>query len=132
MHDTAFTVSPAMRERLTTAYAPDPDTGELSVFDGIDHGFWSRPVPFPDAGGWLLSTINDFWAFVQMMLGRGAHQGRRILSERSLDLMTSDHLTPVQRAALGPFLSASERWGLGMPCPPALTPPTFPAALGGT
>jgi CubicO group peptidase (beta-lactamase class C family) len=118
MDDTAFTVSPAMRGRLTTAYAPDPETGELSVFDGIDHGFWGRPVPFPDAGGWLLSTINDFWTFVQMMLGRGLYRGRRILSERSVDLMTSDHLAPGQRAAV-PFLSASESWGLGMSVPAA-------------
>jgi CubicO group peptidase (beta-lactamase class C family) len=119
MDDTAFSVSPEMRGRLTTAYMPDPQTGQLSVLDGIDRGFWSRPVPFPDASGWLLSTIDDFWAFSQMMLGRGLYEGRRVLSERSVELMTTDQLEPAQRASAQPFLGASESWGLGMSVVPA-------------
>ncbi len=99
MPDTAFSFTPAQRDRMTTAYVPDPDTGAPVLHDGIDDSWWGRPPASPDAAGGLLSTIDDLWAFVQLFLDGGVHRGRRIISEASLALMTTDHLTPAQRAA---------------------------------
>jgi CubicO group peptidase (beta-lactamase class C family) len=117
MRDTGFSVSPAQRSRLTTAYAPDPATGTLKVLDGVDDSYWSQPPAMPNAAGWLLSTIDDFWVFVSMLLAGGVHDGDRILTERSVELMTTDHLTPEQRASAGVFLGEHDGWGLGMLVP---------------
>lgn len=100
MTDTAFHVPGANIGRLATAYQPDDSTGQLVVEDGPD-GFWSRPPVF-EAGGWgLLSTAADYLAFASALLGGGAYRGERVLSRPSVMLMTSDHLTPEQRAVSG-------------------------------
>jgi CubicO group peptidase (beta-lactamase class C family) len=116
MRDTAFSFSEAQRSRMTTAYAPDPVTGALHVLDGVEGSYWSRPPALPNAAGWLLSTIDDFWTFVQMLLNKGLHGDRRILSAASVDLMTTNQLTSQQRATSG-FLREHEGWGLGMLVP---------------
>jgi CubicO group peptidase (beta-lactamase class C family) len=117
MGDTAFTVSPAMTNRLTTAYEIDWQTGELAVVDGVEGGYWSRPLAFPSAPGWLLSTVDNFWTFVRMLLNHGAHDGGRILTEGSVERMTTDHLEPSQRAFASPFLSDTQGWGYCMAAP---------------
>lgn len=117
MDATAFTVSTAMKGRLTTAYESDPQTGELAVLDGVEGGYWSRPLAFPSASAWLLSTIDDYWAFVRMLLNGGAHNRRRILSKESVARMTTDHLEPSQRAFASPFLGDTEGWGYCMAAP---------------
>ena len=117
MVDTGFTVPGSDLDRLTTFYLPDRDTGELTVVDAPPDSWWSRPPSFPDASGWLVSTIDDLWTFVSMLLGGGTARGRRVLSERSVALMTTDRLTPAQRADSGLFLGDHGSWGFGMAAP---------------
>jgi len=117
MTDTGFTVPAEHLSRLTTAYRPDPDTGELSVLDGVVDSWWSTPPTFPDAAGWLVSTIDDYWLFVSMLLAGGAGQGERILSPASVALMTTDRLTSSQREASEVFLGEHGGWGLGLEVP---------------
>jgi CubicO group peptidase (beta-lactamase class C family) len=119
MHDTGFSFTPAQRGRMTTAYVPDPDTGAPVVLDRVDDSWWSRPPTRPDASGGLLSTIDDLWAFAQLFLDGGVHRGRRIVSEASLALMTTDHLTPAQREAGTAILGPNDSWGLGLAVPAA-------------
>jgi CubicO group peptidase (beta-lactamase class C family) len=119
MPDTGFMVSATQRPRFTTAYRPDPGSGEIAVADSVENSFWNQPIPFPNAAGWLLSTIDDYWAFVQMILNRGVHQGERLLAESSVDFMTTDHLTAEQRAASQLFLGNEGGWGAGMLAPAA-------------
>jgi len=131
MGDTAFTVSPAMQGRLTTAYGVDWQTGELAVADAAEGGYWSRPLAFPSASAWLLSTIDNFWSFVRMLLNGGKHDGARILSEESLRRMTTDHLEPSQRAFAGPLLGDNEGWGYGMTAPASgVGPGVIPRGFG--
>src|SRR5437870_9258074 len=59
------------------------------------------PGGFPSAGGGLVSTIDDYLAFGQMMLSLGKHGNERLLSRPSVEAMTSDQLTPGQKAASG-------------------------------
>ena len=117
MVDTGFTVPGSDLDRLTSFYQADRDTGELTVVDAPPDSWWSRPPSFPDASGWLVSTIDDLWTFVSMLLGGGTARGRRILSERSVALMTTDRLTPAQRAGSGLFLGDHGSWGFGMAAP---------------
>jgi CubicO group peptidase (beta-lactamase class C family) len=79
-------------------------------------GYWSRPPAFEDCGGGLVSTIRDYLAFASALLAGGAHHGERVLSRPSVTLMTSDQLTPAQKAVSGftPGYFDDFGWGFGM------------------
>src|SRR5437764_15057087 len=96
--------------RLASYYARDP-SGELSRFESPDRD-WTKEPPFPSGAGGLLSTADDLHAFGRLLLGGGIADGRRILSEESVRAMTTDHLTPAQRAASTLFLEG-QGWGFG-------------------
>jgi CubicO group peptidase (beta-lactamase class C family) len=131
MHDTGFSVSLSQRGRLTTAYKPDPESGALAVLDGVADSYFSRAPTFPNAAGWLVSTIDDFWAFVQMFLNSGVYRGERVISAASVKLMTTDHLTQEQRSAANIFLGDHGGWGLGMLVPAAgVEPGEIPGGFG--
>src|SRR3954451_21067680 len=101
MKDTGFSVGADSLGRLATAYAEtNSPTGEPVVEDGPD-GMWSRPPVFEGGGGGLVSTADDFLAFTSTLLAGGCHRGERILSRPSVTLMTSDQLTPEQKALSG-------------------------------
>jgi CubicO group peptidase (beta-lactamase class C family) len=117
MVDTAFCVPPHKLDRLTTAYAPAPGSGAAELLDVPETSYWALPPVFPDAAGWLVSTVDDFWSFVQMLLAGGAYEGGRVLSEESVRLMTTDRLTPEQRQVSSLFLGPGGGWGLGMRAP---------------
>ncbi|MHB9757648.1 serine hydrolase domain-containing protein [Streptomyces sp. BYX5S] len=106
MTDTGFEVPAAKRDRFTHAYVPTADGGaELS--DTPD-GQWSSLPPFPSGAGGLVSTVDDWFAFGRMLLEGGG----RVLSEESVRLMTTDHLSAEQRAASALFIEG-EGWGFG-------------------
>lgn len=116
MKDTAFSVGAGSIHRLATAYAADnATTGEPVVEDGPD-GRWSRPQAFESGGGGLVSTAEDYLAFASALLAGGAHHGERVLSRAAVTLMTSDHLTPTQKALSGfwPGYFDTIGWGFGM------------------
>ncbi len=116
MKDTGFSVPEASLDRLATSYWPDPTSGKLTVYDEPRGGQWSRPPAFPSGAGGLVSTIDDYLAFSQMMLSRGKHGGTRLLSRLSVELMTTDQLTPGQKAVSGlfPGFFDSLGWGFGV------------------
>jgi CubicO group peptidase (beta-lactamase class C family) len=62
-------------------------------------------------------TLDDFWAFVRMVLGGGVFEGRRVLSAEAVRLMTTDALTAEQRSESSLFLGTDGGWGLGMRVP---------------
>jgi CubicO group peptidase (beta-lactamase class C family) len=116
MKDTGFSVPAPKLDRLATSYWTDPASGKLAVYDGAEGGQWSRPPAFPSGAGGLVSTIDDYLAFGQMMLSQGKHGSERILSRLSVELMTTDQLTPEQKAVSGlvPGYFDSHGWGFGM------------------
>lgn len=117
-------------------------TGPLKM---ADTGFWVKPeslsrlakadgaqnAPFEDAtkkpnifsgGGGMLSTAGDYARFCQMLLNGGELEGVRILSPKTIALMTSDQLdskverhTPVALAltSFGPIPEMGTSFGLG-------------------
>jgi CubicO group peptidase (beta-lactamase class C family) len=116
MPDTSFSVPAGAEDRVATAYTPGDD-GTPRLFDRPD-GLWSKPPRFPNAAGWLMSTLDDFWAFVQFLRRGGVVDGRRLLSEAAMGAMTTDHLTAEQRRDAEVFLDGSG-WGYGMAVAPA-------------
>jgi len=122
MKDTAFFVEGSKIDRLTTAYQTNPATGGLSVFDEPG-GQWSRPPAFPSGGAGLVSTADDFLAFAEMLLDGG----RPLLSRPSIETMTTDHLTPAQKAVSGFFPDDFDARGFGF-CVGVVTRRDDPAA----
>ncbi|KZS70282.1 hypothetical protein A4G26_07200 [Mycobacterium kansasii] len=90
MTDTGFFVSAEARGRAATMYRLDED-------DRLRHDVMGppqvKPPSFPNAGGGLWSTADDYLRFVRMLLGDGTVDGVRVLSAESARLMRTDRLT---------------------------------------
>ncbi|VBA57131.1 serine hydrolase domain-containing protein [Mycobacterium attenuatum] len=90
MTDTGFFVAAEARGRAATMYRLDED-------DKLCHDVMGppqvRPPSFPNAGGGLWSTADDYLRFVRMLLGEGTVDGVRVLSAESARLMRTDRLT---------------------------------------
>lgn len=114
MVDTDFYVPAQKRHRFTTQYAPDFETGELYVLDRPD-GWWAAPPKMPDANGWLVSTVDDLWAFASMLAGDGGG----LLSSDSVRLMMIDRMTERDRTENSVFVGDHSGWGLMMAVPAA-------------
>ena len=116
MNDTGFDVIWDRIGRLATSYVIDPDSGAAAIYDEPGDGQWSRLPSFPSGGGGLVSTVDDFLAFADMLRGKGVSRGERILSRPSVEFMTSDQLTPEQKAASGlvPGFFRVHGWGFGV------------------
>jgi CubicO group peptidase (beta-lactamase class C family) len=101
MSDTGFFISPEARGRAATMYRID-EAGALQ------HDMMG-PVPvkeprFCQGGAGLVSTADDYLKFARMLLGGGAVDGVRVLSEESVQSMRTDRLTEDQKRQ--PFLGA--------------------------
>ena len=112
MNDTGFWVKPASLSRLAK-----PDGPANAPFEDAT----KKPKVFSGGGG-MLSTAGDYARFSQMLLNGGELDGVRILSPKTIALMTSDQLAPgVERhtpvaMAIGPFGPVPEMgtsFGLG-------------------
>jgi CubicO group peptidase (beta-lactamase class C family) len=116
MRDTGFSVPVAKIDRLAASYLANVKTGKLEVYDQPETGQWSKPPAFPSGAGGLASTVDDYHAFARMLLSRGEHGSDRILSQPSVEAMTTDQLTPEQKAVSGltPGYFESHGWGFGV------------------
>ncbi len=116
MKDTGFHVPPKKLDRLTSCYAVDAQTGKLELYDDGQDSQWASPPVFPMGGGGLVSTVDDYLAFGRMMLNGGKLGKERILSRPTVEAMTTDQLTPEQKAASAffPGFWDSRGWGFGL------------------
>ena len=92
MTDTHFYVPESKLGRFTALYHPDADGKiELTEAPTAASSFFAEPhVYFSGAGG-LASTARDYFRFHQMMLNGGELEGTRILSRKTVELMTANH-----------------------------------------
>jgi CubicO group peptidase (beta-lactamase class C family) len=130
MADTGFTVPADELGRLTTFYGTDPATGAASVLDDPADSWWGTRPSWADGSGGLVSTIDDYWSFVSMLLQGGSLRGRAILSSGSVALMTTDRLTPAQREGAGVFFGEDASWGLGLGTTAAGSRAPLPSGFG--
>jgi CubicO group peptidase (beta-lactamase class C family) len=92
LKDTAFFLPPASRDRLAAVYASGPDglivrapeggRGQGDYVDGPRKSF--------AGGAGLLSTARDYARFLEMIRNGGELDGVRILSPRTVKLMTTN------------------------------------------
>jgi CubicO group peptidase (beta-lactamase class C family) len=114
MKDAAFHVPAEKLERLPTSYRFNRKSNALDVYDDAPNSSWAPEPPFESAGGGLVSTIDDYLAFSRMMLNRGRHGREQILARATVELMTTDQLTPAERASGEIFFGNYRSWGLGL------------------
>lgn len=93
MNDTFFSVPEDKIERLMACYARNPMTGEITQSDpGGKASVYSRAPNVLSGGGGLASTIGDYLKFCLMLANGGEGNGVRILSPKTLEFMTMNHL----------------------------------------
>lgn len=102
MRDTGFKLSADKLPRLARVHSLDA-TGKLAVQP--DQG-----LNFPSGGGGLYSTAPDYVRFAQMLLNGGELEGTRLISRKTVELMTQNHLSGLAQ----PWTNFNEARGFGL------------------
>lgn len=95
MKDTAFYVPEEKQNRLAKMYQEtkdgliENDASHLGVQNRMD-----QPPAFESGGAGLVSTIDDYAAFTQMLLNNGSFRGVTLLAPKTVDFMTKARLAP--------------------------------------
>ena len=108
MKDTAFCVPAKEQERIATLY---------HIHDGMkpdERSYPDRKPVFESGGGGLFSTVHDYSRFAQMLLHGGTLDGVRILGRKTIDLISTDHLTPQQQVTHNWDTQRGYGYGLGV------------------
>jgi CubicO group peptidase (beta-lactamase class C family) len=130
MKDTYFNVPASKASRLATVYTEDSLHNIIKwshTFRNIDPDYPLMNTKYFSGGAGLSSTAFDYAVFMQMLLNGGIYNGHRILSKRSVEMMTSDQLkdgmfgdsgmglgfgvTSAIEEARGPRYAGSFAWG---------------------
>jgi CubicO group peptidase (beta-lactamase class C family) len=91
MTDTAFWVPPEKTERLASCYQPKQGGG-LKLQDDAGKSTYAKPPVLESGGGGLVSTMHDYMRFCRMMLNGGSLDGVQILSPKTVELFSLNHL----------------------------------------
>jgi CubicO group peptidase (beta-lactamase class C family) len=109
MRDTEFYLSPGKANRLTAVYSQNGGKLERAPSPGnaVGQGHYVEgPRKNFSGGAGLLSTATDYARFLEMMRNGGELDGRRILSRKTVELMTTSHLGTIS-------YNAGQGFGLG-------------------
>ena len=101
MVDTGYTVPPEKANRFSKLYAPG-DGWTIKPNTTPAQTSYLKPAVNFGGGSQSVSTAADYLRFCQMLLNGGELDGVRILSRKTVELMTSDHLGDMPRASLLP------------------------------
>jgi len=116
MVDTGFDVPEAKWSRFVTVYTPDGN-GIRAMKDPETFGntymspfqYYRAPKKYFSGGAGLVSTASDYARFAQMLLNGGELDGVRLLSPKTVALMTASHTTDLA----GPQGGPGSDFGLG-------------------
>ena len=113
MKDTAYYVPETKQMRFGATHGRDPK-GKLIVTDPPAKSPYLNKAAPPFGGHGLVSTARDYARFCQMLLNKGQLDGKRVLQDRSVELMTKNHLPeeaiPI---SVGPIRREGVGFGLG-------------------
>jgi CubicO group peptidase (beta-lactamase class C family) len=132
MADTAFFVPAGKLDRFTSMYWPGGSYGasgegaeaeegqaaKLTHMDSPD-GWYATPPALPDGSSWLVSTIDDLWAFSSMLDRARRGADGELLSPDSVAVMLRDRTTARDKAENPWFFGGDggSGWGLMMSVP---------------
>lgn len=115
MRDTGFYLSEEQATRMAFIYRAEDGKLTKMEREGDDPPVTVRP-DFESGGGGLFGSMEDYARFGRMLVGGGTLDGERILGRKTIELMTSNHLTPKQYETFD-FREGSQRgcgYGLGV------------------
>jgi CubicO group peptidase (beta-lactamase class C family) len=91
MDDTDFSVPASKASRFASCYIVTPD-GKMKLQDDAQNSSYLKTPTFISGGGGLVSTAADYLRFCRMLLDGGTLDGVRLLSPKTVELMTANHL----------------------------------------
>jgi CubicO group peptidase (beta-lactamase class C family) len=112
MEDTFFEVPESKLARFGTNHRWNAEQRKLEVLPPSNYPIY-RNTTFFSGGGGLVSTAMDYMRFAEMLRNGGEFEGLRILSPKTIQLMTMDHLTAAVKPATGSESSRGSGFGLG-------------------
>ena len=118
MDDTFFTVPQDKIDRLADCWTLGPD-GKRVLYDRGAESFWARQPRLVSGGGGLVSTALDYHRFNRLFLNRGELDGVRLISPKTVALMTMNHLpggsdlSTMSRSLFSESTNAGVGFGLG-------------------
>jgi CubicO group peptidase (beta-lactamase class C family) len=118
MTDTFFQVPADKIDRLADCWALD-DSGRRVLYDRGDASAWSRFPKLISGGGGLVSSALDYHRFCSMCLNGGTLDGVRLVSPKTIELMTMNHLpggsdlATMSRSLFSEATNAGTGFGLG-------------------
>ena len=118
MKDTSFKLSPAQRTRLASVHQRD----EQGALAPIEFALPENPE-FLMGGGGLYGTAGDYLRFTRMIMQGGALDGAQVLRRETVDLMSQNHIGPLEIGVMKTampglsrdvelFPGMSKKWGL--------------------
>ncbi len=129
MEKTSFYVQEKDLKDLAVCYHRD-ENKKITIHDpGDTKSRYSAPRDFNGGGSGLISNAKEYYRFLQMLLNGGELEGERILSRKTIELMTLNHLPDNQTMAdMGSSGSFSEVRYHGMGYGLSMAVTTDPAA----
>lgn len=113
MEDTHFAVPAAKLGRMASCYAKTPEIDMKLIDDGAETVWAEGKVAQASGGGGLISTIDDYLRFAEMLRGKGALGDVRLLAPRTVELMTTNALRGDLAANGQPVFSEVSYDGIG-------------------
>ncbi len=97
MTETGFYVTPKQAPRFTQNYLMRKDGSFKLIEDNpenntLNSNQFLTENAFHSGGGGLISTLDDYAKFAQMMLDGGIYKGHRVLDEATVETMMSDQM----------------------------------------
>lgn len=118
MHDTFFQVPKEKVHRLADCWTMKEGKGRV-LYDRGEASAWSRFPRLVSGGGGLVSTALDYHRFNTLMLNGGELDGVRLVSPKTVQLMTINHLpggrdlASLSRGLFSETTNAGVGFGLG-------------------
>ena len=112
MADTGFQVPQGEVGRFAALYNFS-EGGGFALAESPADSVFVKPVTCHSGGGGLLSTVEDYYRFAEMMRRGGAYEGVRLLGRKTVEFMTANHLPDgCDLAAMGQssFSETSYKW----------------------
>ena len=135
MEDSVFHVPADKLPRLTDCYTFVPGKGRI-MYDRGEASAWSKAPMLVSGGGGLVSTALDYHRFCRMCLNGGSLDGARILSRKTVELMTLNHLpggadlASMSRSLFSETTNAGTGFGLGFAVTTDVAKSQAPGSVG--
>ena len=132
MPDTHFYLDADYADRLAAQYTPGDDERIVLQDPGSAESRWiTGPKTFFSGSGGLVSTVDDYLRFQQMMLNGGELDGVRLLAPATVSLMIENHTAELPLWLPGPGMGFGLGYGVVVDRGAAATPLSEGAAYWG-